>query len=160
MCFFIPFNCFFHIIIVTMNALIIAMSVALLWGVMPIIHKYVLHHVSYMTVMFVGGCVYFTCVLLFSMYHMPIITQDLKQITTKIVALIACASLFCAFLANVMYFYVLKQNKSYWVSALTFSSPLFTLLIASLILQEKVTVYGFIGVILVTCGVVFLAIDK
>jgi drug/metabolite transporter (DMT)-like permease len=51
----------------------------------------------------------------------------------------------------------LKKHDSYIISALIYSSPIFTLLLACLFLNEQITYYGLLGVLFIVVGVGFIS---
>ena len=87
----------------------------------------------------------------------PIIKSAKAKLTLKIFCIVAFSSIFTAFVANYLNVQLLRKHDSYIVTAITFSSPLFTLLLASLFLGEKVNIYGIIGVILIVVGIMMVA---
>ena len=138
-----------------------ALLVAFLWGVQPLIHKVVLKTVGFKTVMFVGGLVYFVCLVVFAAFCWTDISSDLSnKLDAKSFALIALASFMSAFVANLLYLYVLKDHKSYVVSALIYVSPVFTLALAASVLREKVTAVGAVGVLLIVVGVILVSFKE
>lgn len=142
-----------------MITFVFALLVALLWGIQPNIHKYVLGDLNYKTIMVLGFIFYLACMLLFIPFVWKDVVADKPKISTKSVAFIAISSIFCAFLANVLYLFALKHHKSYVVSALVYSSPIFTLFVSALILKERITISGGIGVAFITIGILCLAFD-
>lgn len=59
-----------------------------------------------------------------------------------------------------MYYYILEKHHAYVISALVYSSPVFTVLFAHMVLKERVTVLGMAGVLLIVTGVVLLGAVK
>jgi drug/metabolite transporter (DMT)-like permease len=63
----------------------------------------------------------------------------------------------CSFLATLLYYQLMRNHKSHLVTALTYSSPIFTLLLAELVSGERPDQYSRWGVILITLGIVVLS---
>jgi drug/metabolite transporter (DMT)-like permease len=61
------------------------------------------------------------------------------------------------FLANMMYYYILKNHESSIISALVYSSPVFTLIIAYIFLKERLDIYGISGIFLMILGVILVS---
>ena len=142
-----------------MNFVAIALFIALLWGVQPVIHKYLLKDVDYVVLMIVSSIVYFACVLGFTVYNWKVFSTNVVALSPANLGIIAVMTVFTAFIANLLYFFVLKDHASYVTSALIYASPVFTLVVAVLFLKEKVSLYGLAGVLLIVAGVVVLALN-
>lgn len=144
-----------------MNAVVFtALFVAFLWGLTPVIHKHVLSSIRPTTVMVLGGIMYFACIVAYAVYHRDALVHDVVNLTPSIVMWVAVASILTGFVANILYMYALKDEQSYVISALIYSSPAFTLLIAYLFLHEKLTIQGVVGVLLIVAGVTCLALGS
>ena len=138
----------------------IALFVALLWGISPVIHKHVLKNVAPKVIMTVGSIFYFLCMCLFVIYNWEFLKNEVPKLDQMSLLWIAIASIISAFIANVLYFYILKKHDSYVVSALIYASPVFTLLLAVMLLKEKVNAYGIGGVLLIVTGVILMAFNE
>ena len=143
-----------------MDVIMISLFVALLWGITPIIHKHVLKNTDPKVVVITGGVIYFVCVMIFGLYFYEDIKDGISKMTWTTFAWIASASIFTAFLANILYIFTMKKYKSHVVTALTYSSPFFTLILAYFILKEKVTWKSFLGVVFIVCGVLLIAYNQ
>jgi drug/metabolite transporter (DMT)-like permease len=56
-----------------------------------------------------------------------------------------------------MYYYILKNHESSIISALVYSSPVFTLIIAYIFLKERLDIYGISGIFLMILGVILVS---
>jgi drug/metabolite transporter (DMT)-like permease len=139
---------------------LLALLVAFLWGAAVNIHKTLLDKMDHVVVMLVGGFFYFSAVLIYSYLNRYTVMKDWTKLNTYTISLIAINSILSGFLAGLIYFYVLKKSDSYIVSALVYSSPVFTLLIAYFVLRERVTWRGFLGVLLITVGIIMIALNE
>jgi drug/metabolite transporter (DMT)-like permease len=69
-------------------------------------------------------------------------------------------SVFTIFMANMIYYYILKNHDSSIISALIYSSPVFTLIIAHLFLKERLDIYGVSGIFAIIIGVILISQNK
>ncbi len=56
-----------------------------------------------------------------------------------------------------MYYYILKNHESSIISALIYSSPVFTLIIAYIFLKERLDIYGISGIFFMILGVILVS---
>jgi drug/metabolite transporter (DMT)-like permease len=75
------------------------------------------------------------------------------------VAVIGATTVLTGFAANWLYFNVLRAHNSFVISALVYSCPLFTLLLAAAFLNERITVAGVAGVLLICAGLFCIALN-
>ena len=131
----------------------IALFVAFLGGITPIIHKHVLQNINKASILVFGGIAYCCCIFCLFIWNYDVIINDYSKITDNDLFWIMFAAIVDVFLANLLYLYVLKTHNSSLVAALIYSSPIFTLLLAYLFLNEKVDKYGILGIIFIILGV-------
>lgn len=149
-------------LIMSSSVLIPGLSVAFLWGVGPVISKFLLsdQDISSKTLIVIGGIVYFVCVMAYSTYVWKDIHADLKKMSHKNLLIIVIQAFVTGFVANIIYMAALKKHKSYVVSALIYAAPVFTLVCSILFLSERITMYGFLGVIMIVAGTTLLAFNE
>jgi drug/metabolite transporter (DMT)-like permease len=111
-------------------------------------------------VLTVSSLAYFASTLAFAAYNWRSLRPELARLPWSFYAIAAATSVITGFLANLLYFYILKDNDSYIVAALTYSAPVFTLVLAYLFLNERMTVLGVTGVLLIVLGVVAVAFNE
>jgi len=136
-----------------------ALLVAFLWGATPIIHKHVLRFVSPSVILVVGGTAYYIALIGYAAYNWKTLYPEMINLTVMNAFWICLAALIMSFVAKIIYLYVLKKKESYVVSALVFSAPFFTAILAVLLLNEKVTLEKLVGVMLIVIGIVVLSRD-
>jgi drug/metabolite transporter (DMT)-like permease len=136
---------------------IIALFVAFLWGIQPIIYKHLLQSIDLKTIVAIGSFFYSICASLFGIYYWKDIERGLKKIDMKSVGLIGASTICAAFLANILILYVLKDNSCAVVSALIYSAPIFTLLFAYLFINEKISFASIAGIVMIVSGVVLIS---
>lgn len=132
--------------------IIIALVISFLWGIQPIIHKELLKDFSSPTLMFLTGFAYLLCLSIFSYMNKETLLKEFNAINTKNIIMILFVSIITVFIVNIVYFKVLKNHEASIVSALIYTSPVFTLMVAHLLTHEELSKYGFIGIILITIG--------
>jgi drug/metabolite transporter (DMT)-like permease len=85
--------------------------------------------------------------------------QDINSIKAKELAILILLPIVALFFANYLYYNLLKSHESSLVVALVCSSPIFTLLLAYLFMNERLTKYGIAGVIMVSGGVGLISLN-
>ena len=138
----------------------IALIASFLWGISPIINKIVLKTIDPRLIMILSSFFYMLCIIIFSIYNWKSLKIEAKKLDRRSIMLIAISSIIGSFVATLLFFYLLKDNDSYIVTALTFSSPVFTLLLAYLILKEKITMIGLTGVLMIFGGILCIAFNN
>ena len=135
----------------------IALFVAFLWGIHPILNKILLGKFNLPTVVVLNNIVYFLAVIVFFFINYTEIAKDIKKINGQDLLILFSVALFAGFLANLLYYYILKSHESSLVSALVFSSPIFTLAVAYFFMKEQLNSFGILGILFITLGVVCIA---
>jgi len=142
------------------DVVVFALFVSLLWGFSPIIHKIMINKYSPASIMLLTATVNFICVLFYFFIHYKKVNSDYASSTNHDILLLGFTTCFTIFLANIIYYTILKNHESYIVSALVYSSPMFTLLLAYFLLKENVNYYGFFGVCSIVFGVMLIAMNE
>ena len=146
--------------VMQIEAVATALLIAALWGLSPILHKAALHELSAQTTFTVSFFMYMLCAIVYAFVYRDRIAEDLRlHATPKTIAYIAVGAMVCGFAANILYFHVLRDHDSHIVSALIYSCPVFTLVLAYLLLREHIHFVGFLGIVLITAGVVCIAFN-
>jgi len=137
--------------------IVIALAISFLWGTQPVIHKHLLKKFTPITLMLVSSIVYFALLIVTSVIKNKEVIADFEKMTAKDLGILVALSIFTTFLANIMYYYILKDHESSIISALIYSSPVFTLAIAYLFLKERLDIYGVSGVMAIIVGVILIS---
>jgi len=132
----------------------LALFIGFLGGLSPVIHKTLLHKYNQVTIIVLSSFLYASCSLFYGIYYREVIINDLHKITTNDFLIIAFTAIITAFFANILYYNVLKKHDSHIISALIYSSPIFTLILAYLFLHEKIHFFGGLGIFLILFGVI------
>jgi drug/metabolite transporter (DMT)-like permease len=91
-------------------------------------------------------------------YNRHIVTSDLNKITNHEYLWIFIATFFGVFLANYLYYYILKQGEVAILTALMYTCPIITLLGAYFLLNDKISQRAMIGIFLIVTGVVCICL--
>jgi len=141
-----------------MNTIILAFFVAIFWGISPVINKIILIDVSYHTIIFISGLTFFISSLFYCYIYKKQISIDLEIHKNKIIYIVIVA-FFSLFLANLFYYNAIKYtNNVAIITSITALYPLITLILSYLILNEKMSLFNLLGIILIVIGVLFLII--
>jgi uncharacterized membrane protein len=138
------------------HPLVLALFIALLWGIVPVIYKYALCDADPLVVMVVSGIFGLVAVLLPWLFYNKQINNSLKVLKFKNYIWIGLAAILSV-LGSYLYYALLKDHKSHVITGITYISPVFTLPIAYLILKEQVTLSSCSGIILIVLGVYLLS---
>lgn len=137
--------------------IVVALFIAFLWGIHPIVNKYLLTKYEPFTIMLLASLVYFISMVTVSMIWIKEIKRDLNKMTTRDFTVLSLLAFFAVFIANTLYYYILRGNTSSIISALIFSAPAFTLFVSYFILKEKLSGYGLLGILSIILGVVLIS---
>jgi drug/metabolite transporter (DMT)-like permease len=132
---------------------------AFLWGISPVVHKYLLGNYNPITIMILISIIYLLCLLLCLPLFYKTVHKDLVKLTISDSLLFLFSGVVILFLGNAIYYYVLKENHSYIVSAIDSCAPLFTLLLAFFLLHEKINIFGILGTVFIVIGVIFISFN-
>lgn len=140
------------------DLVIIALGVALLWSIAPIIHKAVLNKVTPRMLLIFNGITIGIIVLIYALLNKDAVLQEASELSRDTIGWMLIAVTLSWFLAPLIFYSVLQKGTGHIIIALAYSSPLFAMILAWLFLREKITLMSFIGVCLIVIGIVFLAV--
>lgn len=135
--------------------------IAFLWGVSPVVHRYVLPHVSQPFVMAVSAVIYAISVFTYvSLFHSKSIIHDIKE-NIRFVPILAVTTFLGFFVANVIYLYVIKHVTNVNIAtAIMALYPVVTLLLASWLLHEGLSFMSCVGFGLIVVGICIMLFGK
>lgn len=144
-----------------MDPIVAAALVAVLWGISPIVHKLVLQHVSGSFILLISAITYFISVLAYIfVWKMKEVYSDFKT-GSVYVPILAITTFLGFFLTNLIYLYAVKHAPNInIVVIITALYPVITLIIASLWLKESLSISGFLGFMLIVCGVTLMLLSS
>lgn len=134
--------------------ILIALFVSFLWGIHPVLAKHLLKKFSIVSVLSFNNVLYFLAMIIFSLMNYNTVVNDFKRIDSNDALILLFVGLVSSFFANLLYYFVLESHESSLVSALVYSSPIFTLLFAYFFMKEKINLLGVLGILLIVLGVV------
>ena len=134
--------------------------IAFCWGALGVVNKYVLNHLESSTVFILSGIVYFVLLIGLLLYNKNTFDKDLQKITRFQSFCIIASAIFLIFLPNFLYYYFLKRTKASIITAIAYSAPVFTLLLAHLFLNERIKGLSVFGIILVTLGIGLISYEE
>lgn len=142
-----------------MEYIFVALFVALLWGIQPVLHKVLLSKYKPITILILSSFLYFYLIAIVAFVRNVDVKNDLKNMTRRDLLIILSIGLLSGFIGNMLYLYVLKDHNTSIISALIYSSPVFTLIISYLFLKERLSMYGLLGVITIIFGVMLVSLN-
>ena len=107
--------------------------------------------------MLISGLINVFLIVILSIYLKNDVLIDIKKLTFRDGVILVCLPIFTVFIANIIYYYILKKHESSLVSAITYSSPAFTLVLAYLFLNERLDIYGLSGIFAIIAGVILIS---
>jgi len=131
-----------------------ALLVAAMWGFIPIMEKQLLNHISAKTLLVIFGLFSGLMSLLLGIYYHKEIYDDIKNkdLLEKVSFKMLFIMVFFYVLASLIYYILLKDNKSHVVVALTYTTPLFVTLFSYLLAKEEITKTSLLGILLIVSG--------
>jgi uncharacterized membrane protein len=137
---------------------ILCIFVAFLWSLQPILHKMLKKNID-VFILFILVWIFTSLFMIFFLfYYKNHIYENIINLTKFEILIFINIGLMCV-LANYLYFNIIKIEDSYIVSAIIYSSPLFTILVAYLLLQENISISSVIGILLIFIGTIILSFN-
>ena len=135
--------------------ILLPLCTAFCWGLSSVFDKLSMNAFSPVMVFIVGGIVYALVALGLLIYHRNHVKHyfyDYKKY--KVAWIYAILAAVCVYgVANLIYYYALNASSTpHIVIALSYSAPIFTLLLSIIVLKEDFSMASIIGVILVVLG--------
>lgn len=132
----------------------------LLFAINPVINKYMLQYISVINLVLLSGVAYvfISAILIFFLYDKDF-QKDFNKLFNsgnKYLWLIVLALPVIHIITHYFYFSLIRDNKTYFVTALIASYPLLTAIFGYLILNETFSFIDIIGIIFIIIGVTIL----
>lgn len=141
------------------NYILIALIISFLWGVRPIMQKELLQKMNMVTIIVTTGIIYFLCQMLYGYFYKEIIYDEINKLNSRDMFFILFLSV-SIFFTSILYYYILKDNNASIITALTYSSPVFTLLLSYFLLNDKIKIKQFVGIILIIIGIILISLSN
>ena len=140
----------------------LALAVALLWGLTPVLHKLVMERgVRQATLIVTSFSMYAVCAIAYGVANAGTIAEDLRnRVGIRELAAIAVGAVGGGFLANILFVRALHASRgSAVVTGLTYGAPLFTVIAAYFLLRERLQMRAMVGILLIVAGSVALTLE-
>lgn len=132
----------------------LAFIIAFLWGVSPVLFKFVLQkNIPPYIIIFIQASVYiFSSIIYIILYESNNIYEDLQE-NMNYIPLLIIISFFSVYVANVLYIYALDNKANVNIMSLIVSlAPVITLISSYLILQELLPIRVLFGFFIIFIG--------
>jgi drug/metabolite transporter (DMT)-like permease len=106
--------------------------------------------------MLFSAAIYTFLIIIYASMNVNTIYKDIHNITKKDIIIILLTSAIATFMANVLYYTILKNHES----SLIYSSPIFTLILAYIFLKERINTIGIFGILFIVVGIIFIAMNN
>ena len=133
--------------------MLIALLLGILGGISPVINKLLLNKFSHPTLLFISAFSYALLATIFSVINKDTIYKEVSNISYRDFFIISFESVACAFVVDLLLYYILKDNNSHTVSVLLYTSPVFTFLFAYMFLNEKINMEKIAGLFIIIIGI-------
>lgn len=135
-----------------------------LFAINPVVNKYMLRFISVKSLVLITGLAYIfiSAILIFLFYDKELHNDFYKLFqyngngNGKYLWLIMLALPVIHILTHYFYFSLIRDYKTYFITALIASYPLFTAVFGYLLLNETITISHIIGILFIISGVSIL----
>jgi drug/metabolite transporter (DMT)-like permease len=90
------------------------------------------------------------------MKKMDTIKKDFRNLNMRLLVEIAVSVTVGVFVANIIFYQLLAQHDSYLVTALTYTSPMFTVVLAWMFLNEQISWVNVLGIVVLIVGILLV----
>jgi drug/metabolite transporter (DMT)-like permease len=132
------------------------LSVAAMWALSPVLYKCVLPDLSPSMLLVLVTWASAAVVTVYAVARRAQLAPEWARITWTHLGIVLLTALLGTLAANLIFYALLQQHSSGVVTAIAFSAPVFTALLAFLILGEPLGWMDAVGVALVVAGVGFV----
>ena len=131
------------------------LAVAAIFGVTPVINKYILQSISVEQLVVMSGLLFGLASVVYGSYRG--LWPSIRNVGGETWSLVAVSAALIFVVANYLYLTAIRDGKTYLAAAITASYPLVTAICGYLLFRETVTVQHLVGIGLVVGGVVALS---
>jgi|UniRef100_A0A6C0BF87 drug/metabolite transporter (DMT)-like permease len=141
--------------------LVAAFITAMLWGIAPVVYRKLVHQVSYGFILIVSSIVYILSVTAYVfLFNRHEVINDFVNHTDKI-PILACTTFFAFFIANMFYIYSIRKTHNInLVTIISALYPIVTLILASIVLKENLSIMGLSGFGLIVLGMIIIIMSS
>ena len=143
-----------------MSPVLLTFIIAFIYGTTMVIHRVASRTISNAVMLLVSSSAYFVATLIYIlMWHKGTIIYKLKEAKTWI-AILGVTAFIGMFVANLLYFHVVRDTPNINVSVTIIALyPIVTLVLATIFLNERLSLYGIVGFFLVFSGVSLMLLN-
>ncbi len=136
-----------------------AFLIAFLWALAALMHKYFLNYISAFTLVILTGLIYGITSIISSLFYKEYLQKDIfdKIIPEKFWLYLIIIVVISSYVTHYIYLHLIQKNETHLVIAITFTSPIFVLLYAILVLGKKISLSSSLGVLLITLGTILIS---
>jgi uncharacterized membrane protein len=143
------------------NEIVAALSVSFLWGLVPILHKYLMKKMSRITIFTADAVLSFLCIFALILYHYDVIQKDLRQASAWDLLVLTLSVVLLGVAADLLYFHVLENHKNPFIVPIVYCGPIFTITLSYLVAKQKYeNIYGFLGVFFIITGIICISFHE
>jgi drug/metabolite transporter (DMT)-like permease len=140
--------------------MLIALFIGVLGGISPVVNKHLLVKFSHPTIFFVSAISYGILAIIFLMFNQETVHREIHKVTYNDFLIMSFESVVCAFVVDLLLYYILKDNNSHIISVLIYTSPIFTFLFAYLFLNETINMEKIAGLLIIFAGISLIMRDS
>jgi drug/metabolite transporter (DMT)-like permease len=136
--------------------IVAGLIVAAIFGLTPILNKFILGSITVETLMIVSGVLFGLIAAAYGVFCCADkVTADLRTIAAApyLGGLVALSAVLIFVVANYLYLSAIRDHATYLVTAITASYPLVTVVAGALLFREAISVAQFVGVLMIVGGV-------
>lgn len=137
----------------------LCLIIAILWGIQPLIQKQLMNKISPESVFVYQILLNFIFIIIYTLFNQSILHDDLKKLSYSDIQTLFIITFLCSFIANILYYYLLKNHDPSIVIALVYSAPLFTLIFSNLFYGKHINIYIQLGIILTITGLSIISFN-
>lgn len=134
-----------------------ALLIAFMWAASGIIQKFLLRDISPRFALIVIGLTYAVLLMAYGLADLKTNIEWVGKLKWSQWLGVGAIAALGIFVPTLMWYKLLAQHDAHKVNTLTSLSPMFTLLLAALLLKEEVSVRAAIGVALIVVGIICIS---
>jgi drug/metabolite transporter (DMT)-like permease len=131
--------------------------IALVWGAIPIIIKFHLSFLPHVFIISLQSLVLFISSLIYAyFFKYKDFMEGFKNVSYKNIFILALVFFIASFICNLLYLHVLKKETIISPLIIFILTPVITIILSSLLLNELLNIKQLIGCFLVSIGIILI----
>lgn len=139
-----------------MRLLLYSFIISFIWGISPIFYKLLLNNIDMKLFFIINNLIFAFCVIAYMIYYWEHCSIEIKTINSYDILKIILFTIILSFIPTIIYYNLINKHELYMVTALISASPVFTISLSYFLLNENVSKYGVIGLVLICIGIICL----